>query len=144
MVSFLRPPFFIFKSVIPKLKDLPGLEVSVDDVLYMPDLVAPEDRPHPFIYFITISNRSSIPVTVKWRKWVVWQENADVIVVEGDGVVGQFPRLAPGEDFSYNSKHYVSRSSDVEGAYFVESDDGRHFFARIPRFQLRLPEWAQP
>lgn len=126
----------------PKLKELPGLEVSVDEVLYMPDLDAPQERPHPFIYFITISNQSQIPVTIRGRKWVVRQEDADVLVVEGDGVVGQFPRLAPGEDFSYNSKHYVSGSSDAEGAYFLEADDGRHFYARIPRFELRLPEWV--
>ncbi len=125
-----------------KIKELPGLEVSIDEVLYMPDLDAPQDRPYPFVYFITISNNSQTPVTVRGRKWVVRQENDEVIVVEGDGVVGQFPRLSPGEDFSYNSRHYVSQNSEAEGAYFVESDEGRHYFCRIPRFSLRLPEWV--
>lgn len=128
--------------MVSKLKELPGLVVSVDEVLYMPDLDAPQDRPHPFLYFITITNNSQSTVTIRGRKWVVWQENAETIVVEGDGVVNQTPRLQPGEDFSYNSRHYVSGSSDVEGAYFVETDDGRAFCVRIPRFLLRLPEWV--
>jgi ApaG protein len=128
--------------VIPKLKELAGLAVSVDEVLYMPDLDAPQDRPHPFVYFITITNDSPLAVTVRGRKWVVWQEDADTLVVEGDGVNGQFPRLDPGGEFSYNSKHFVTGSSDAEGAFFVEADDGRHFFTRIPRFLMRLPEWV--
>jgi ApaG protein len=128
--------------VTPKLKELEGLAVSVDEVLYMPDLDAPQERPHPFVYFITIANNSPLPVTIHGRKWVVWEENADTMVIEGDGVNGQRPRLAPGEEFSYNSKHFVASSSDAEGAFFVETDDGRHFFTRIPRFLMRLPEWV--
>jgi len=128
--------------VSAQIKELPGLEVTVDQVLYMPDLDAPADRPYPFVYFITISNHSSIPVTVRGRKWVVRQSNREVVVVEGDGVVNQSPRLAPGEDFSYNSRHYVSQSSEAEGAYFVEADDGRLFCVRIPKFGLKLPDWV--
>jgi ApaG protein len=130
------------RPVIPKLKPLSGLAVSVDEVIYMPDLDAPPERPYPFIYFITIKNESPMAVTIRGRKWVVRQEDTEVIVVEGEGVVGQSPRLAPGEDFSYNSKHYVSCSSEAEGAFFVEADDGRHFYTLIPRFPLRLPEWV--
>lgn len=124
------------------ITELPGLDVCVQEVLYMPDLDAPSDRPHPFIYFITISNGSKIPVTVRGRKWVVRQENAEVLVVEGDGVIGQFPHLLPGEDFSYNSKHFVSGHSRVEGAYFVETEEGKLHFTRIPGFDLRLPDWV--
>ena len=38
--------------------ELEPLRVSVDDVLYMPSLDAPTERPHPFVYFITITNDS--------------------------------------------------------------------------------------
>lgn len=130
------------RTVSATIKELPGLEVSVDEVLYMPDLDAPADRPYPFVYFITISNRSKIPVTVRGRKWVVRQANRETVVVEGDGVVNQFPRLAPGEDFSYNSRHYISQSSEAEGAYFLEGDNGDLYFARIPKFGLKLPDWV--
>jgi hypothetical protein len=33
-----------------KFKELPGLEVTVDDVIYMPSLDAPDDRPCAVVY----------------------------------------------------------------------------------------------
>jgi ApaG protein len=123
-------------------QELTGLKVSVDDVIYMPSLDAPDDRPFPFVYFITIRNNAPMAVTVKARKWVVHQQNGEVIVVEGDGVVGQFPRLEPGGEFSYNSCHTVSQNSRAEGAYFVETDEGQIYWTRIPEFHLELPQWV--
>ena len=128
--------------VNPAPSELPGLEVSVDDVMYMPSLNAPADRPFPFVYFITIRNLSKITVTVKARKWVVKQRNGEIIVVEGDGVVGQFPRLEPGGELTYNSCHTISQDSEATGAYFGEADDGRQYFVRIPPFLMELPQWV--
>ena len=122
--------------------ELSGLEVSVDEVMYMPSLNAPADRPYPFVYFITIRNRSPLTVTVKARKWVVKQRGGEVLVVEGDGVVGQFPRLEPGGEFSYNSCHTISQNSEATGAYFVEAEDARTYFVRIPAFRMEVPSWA--
>jgi ApaG protein len=128
--------------VSAKFKELPGLEVTVDDVIYMPSLDAPDDRPFPFVYFISIRNNSKVPVTVKARKWVVTAANGETIVVEGDGVVGQFPRLEPGGEYSYNSCHTISRNSRAEGAYFLEGDDGSIYAVRIPGFDMELPQWV--
>ena len=65
------------------------MEVRVDDVIYMPSLEAPQDKPHPFVYFLTIRNRSGTRVVIRGRKWVVREDDGEVTVVEGDGVVGQ-------------------------------------------------------
>ena len=139
----IPPPFFPFRfSVNPPPIELPGLEVSVDDVMYMPSLDAPSDRPFPFVYFITIRNLSKTSVTVKARKWVVKQKNGEMIVVEGDGVVGQFPLLEPGGEFSYNSCHTIAQDSEATGAYFVEDGHGKQYFVRIPPFLMELPIWA--
>src|SRR5438105_10091579 len=86
------------------LPELEGLRVTVDRVTFMPHLEAPKERPFPFVYFITIHNDSDETVTIKGRKWVVTDARGDTLVVEGDGVVGKFPRLDPGEHFSYNSR----------------------------------------
>ena len=122
--------------------ELPGLEVNVDDVIYMPSLDAPDDRPFPFVYFISIRNNSPRTITVKARKWVVTASNGEVIVVEGDGVVGQCPCIPPGGEFTYNSCHTISHDSRAEGAYFVEGDDGAHYAVRIPPFDMELPQWV--
>jgi ApaG protein len=130
------------RAVSAKYKELPGLEVTVDDVIYMPSLDAPHDRPFPFVYFISIRNNSTLTVTVKARKWVVKAANGETLVVEGDGVVGQFPRLEPGGEYSYNSCHTISQNSRAEGAYFVEANDGQVYVVRIPGFDMELPQWV--
>jgi len=119
--------------------ELAGLTATVDRVVHMPQLEAPPDRPHPFVYFITIRNDSSATVTIKGRKWVVADAEGQRMVVEGDGVVGEFPRLEPGEHFSYNSYHTIGSDSVAEGAYFGLTADGEPVFTRIPRFEMRVP-----
>ena len=67
-------------------------------------------------------------------------EGRKVLVVEGDGVVGETPTLKPGEKFSYNSQHLIStRSAVAEGAYLAIDEHGRRVIARIPRFQMMVP-----
>jgi ApaG protein len=125
-----------------EIEELNGLDVNVDDVIYMPSLEAPSERPHPFVYFVTIRNESDEPVTIRGRKWVLTQDNGEKVIVEGDGVVGQFPRLEVGGSFNYNSYHVIGADSVVEGAFFGETEDGRPIFAKIPGFDLKVPEWA--
>ncbi len=119
--------------------ELAGLHVIVNRVVHMPQLDAPPDRPHPFVYFITIHNDSTTTVTIKGRKWVVTDADDRCVVVEGDGVVGEFPRLEPGQRFSYNSYHTIGSDSVAEGAFFGVAENGEPVFTRIPRFELRVP-----
>ena len=116
------------------------MRVRIDKVAYMPTLEAPADRPYPFVYFITIDNQSEETVTIKGRKWVVTDAHGHRVVVEGDGVVGKFPRLAPGEHFSYNSYHVIGSDSSAEGAFIGVNDEGTPVITRIPRFEMRVPE----
>ena len=123
----------------PTLLELDGLRVLVDRVVHMPQLDAPPDRPHPFVYFVTIHNDSAETVTIKGRKWVVTDAGGDTIVVEGDGVVGKFPRLEPGEHFSYNSYHTIGADSVAEGAYIGVTEEGAPVLVRIPPFEMKAP-----
>jgi ApaG protein len=118
---------------------LEGFEAVIDRVVYAPDLPAPPDQPHPFVYFITIRNGSDQTVTVKGRKWVVRGEDGHVTAVEGDGVVGCFPRLEPGEHFSYNSYHTVAGPAVAQGSYLAVTDQGEAVMALIPDFPLIPP-----
>jgi len=125
-----------------EIREFEKIRVRVDDVVYMPSLDAPPDKPHPFVYFISIFNDSDIPVTIRARKWVVRQDDGEVTVVEGDGVVGQTPCIEPGGHFSYNSYHVIALGSSVTGAFFGETAAGDWVFARIPDFRLEVPEWV--
>ncbi|NWK54220.1 ApaG domain [Verrucomicrobiaceae bacterium N1E253] len=126
----------------PQYQEIEGLQVRVDDVIYMPSLDAPADKPHPFVYFITIVNDSVERVRIMGRKWVVREQDGEVTVVEGDGVVGQSPVLEPGEDFSYNSYHITARQASVQGSFFGVTNTGKHVRVSIPAFTLEIPDWA--
>lgn len=122
------------------LTELAGLRATVDRVVHMPHLDAPPDRPHPYVYFITIHNDSAETVTIKGRKWVVTDATGHRLVVEGDGVVGKTPRLEPGEHFSYNSYHVIGSDSVAEGAFFGTTESGAGVFTRIPVFHMKVPQ----
>jgi ApaG protein len=137
----IRPRYCPGVSAAEKILELPGLRVTVDRVVYQPDALTPPDRPHCFVYYITIHNDSDATVTIKGRKWVVTNEGGDVTAVEGEGVVGQLPRIEPGEKFSYNSFHLLNtRSAAAEGSYLGIDANGRKVLTRIPRFEMVVPK----
>ena len=120
--------------------ELEGLRVSVDRVVYSPTPARPEDQPHRFDYFISIHNDSEETVNIKGRKWVVTNDQGQTVVVEGDGVVGEFPTIQPGEHFSYNSFHLLgTRKGRATGSYFGLDSKGRRVITRIPPFDLEVP-----
>ena len=125
---------------LTELIELPGLKVTVDRLLYQRLRADQSDKPHSFIYFISIHNQSPVPVTIRCRKWVVTHEDDTVLVVEGDGVVGETPTIQPGSKFSYNSRHIIGTHSAVaEGSYLGVDDAGRRIVVRIPRFRMEVP-----
>ena len=121
--------------------ELEGLRVTIDRLRYQ--RLSPEqspDRPHSFIYRISIHNDSPVTVTIKGRKWVVTHDDGTQLVVEGDGVVGETPSILPQEKFSYESRHIIgTQTAEAEGAYLGLDETGRRVFTRIPRFKLVGP-----
>ena len=121
--------------------ELPGLRVTVDRVVHHPNAQTPPDRPHCFAYFITIHNDSDVTVTIKGRKWVVTNARGEIMALEGDGVVGEFPRIGPGESFSYDSCHLNDTATAVaEGSYIGLDEHGRKVLTRIPKFEMDAGE----
>ncbi len=126
------------------LHRLPGLRVTIDRVAYAPHLPAPPEQPHCFVYYISIHNDSDLAVTIKGRKWVVTNEHGSVLVVEGDGVVGQFPTIEPGEKFSYQSRHLLATpTGEATGSYVGMDGLGRAVVVRIPSFKMAAPNTAK-
>lgn len=123
-----------------ELMELPGLKVTVDRLLYQRLKTEQSEKPHSFIYFISIHNNTDVAVTIRGRKWVVTHDDGSVLVVEGDGVVGETPTIQPGGKFSYNSRHIIGTDSAMaEGAYLGVDDSGRRVMMRIPRFRMEVP-----
>jgi ApaG protein len=119
--------------------EIPGLEVELEEVVHMPHLDAPEDRPFAFVYFISIINNSAKKVTIFGRKWILKEEGGETLVLEGEGVVGEVPVLNPGERFSYNSYHVIKTRTAVTGSFFGKDVDGGKVLVHIPGFDLAPP-----
>jgi ApaG protein len=120
--------------------ELPGLRVELDKLVYRHggDQLPP-DRPHAFIYHLTIHNDSDRTVTLLGRKWVIEHEDGTHLVVEGDRIVGETPTLAPGGHFSYNSYHVASCNGRAHGSFHGLDEHGGRIFVRIPKFDLIIP-----
>lgn len=118
--------------------EVPGLWVDVDRVEYVPTTLSPPERPHQFVYYITIHNDSLETVRITGRRWIVTNQKGHRLVVEGDGVVGQFPKLIPGDTFHYHSYHLIDSNSTAEGIYLGYDEQNDPIIARIPPFQMKI------
>lgn len=123
---------------------LPGLTARLDKLVYHHGgKTLPPDKPHAFVYFITIHNGSEHAVTLLGRKWVVTHEDGSQLVIEGDKIVGETPRLAPGEQFSYNSYHVTAGPAWCSGSFHGVDDLGRHVHTTLKPFAMSLPPAAE-
>jgi ApaG protein len=102
-----------------------------------PDHENPRARRFAFGYTITIRNEGEAPAQLLRRHWVIVDANGERQDVEGEGVVGEQPRLEPGDEFEYTSWAPIHTSwGTMEGEYTMRRDDGSTFDARIGRFYL--------
>jgi ApaG protein len=102
-------------------------------------------RVYNFAYKVTITHigpQDVAPFRLKSRRWVMTNENTDVEVVEGDGVVGKHPRLCAGEVFTYTSFTTLSTPLGVMRGHFVLFDEekGSLFEAEISPIRLDVSQ----
>ncbi|MBL9199291.1 MAG: ApaG domain [Opitutaceae bacterium] len=127
-------------SGVSSSSELPGLTARLDKLCYHHGGASlPEDKPHAFVYFITIRNASDRTVTLLGRKWVVVHADGTQLVVEGDKIVGETPRLAPGEEFSYNSYHVTGCDAESRGSFHGVDEHGNRIHVILPPFALSVP-----
>lgn len=93
-----------------------------------------------FPYFVRIVNTGVETVQLFWRQWRIHDPVGGSLEVEGEGVVGESPVLAPGEAHEYQSFCILrSPTGHMDGFYHFRRADGSVFRAPIPRFQLQAP-----
>jgi len=74
------------------------------------------------------------------RHWYITDAHGDVEEVEGEGVVGEQPVLAPGEVFEYTSGCPLATAfGSMQGSYEMVTEGGESFDAEIPEFRLTHP-----
>jgi ApaG protein len=106
-----------------------------------PAYLGQQREQHAFAYEITITNRADQAVRLLTRHWIITHGDGQIEQVRGEGVVGQTPRLEPGQSFTYSSGAVIpTRSGSMSGSYEFSTDAGEHFRVPIPEFVLAAPE----
>ena len=94
-----------------------------------------------FAYRITIENFTENSLKLLRRHWHIFDSCGTYQEVEGDGVVGKQPVIAPGEQHTYISGCSLrTEIGRMHGTYFFERlNDGATVTASIPSFELLAP-----
>ena len=93
---------------------------------------------YTFAYFVRIQNGGEEPVQLLRRRWLIRDAAGHAQEVEGEGVVGQQPVIAPGAAHVYNSFCVLeAMEGTMEGSYLMQQDSGRRLRVQIPLFHLR-------
>ena len=107
---------------------------------YLPDQSDPEKSQFVWAYKVRIENKGDVAVQLRSRHWRITDALGRKQEVKGPGVIGQTPRLKPGESFEYTSGTPLSTSSGIMGGtYQMVSDTGENFDIEIPTFSLDTP-----
>jgi Uncharacterized protein affecting Mg2+/Co2+ transport len=115
------------------------IEVQVEPN-YLPDQSVPSEDRYVFAYTVTIRNAGSVPARLISRHWIIADANGQEREVRGEGVVGEQPYLAPGDDFRYTSGAVLETPvGSMRGSYRMLADDGIAFDAPIAPFTLAMP-----
>jgi ApaG protein len=115
------------------------IEVSAR-VTFVPEQSDVEAGRYVFAYTMTIRNTGSISARLLSRHWIITDANEHVQEVKGEGVIGEQPRLKPGEAFEYTSGTAIATPvGTMRGSYQMIADDGVQFDAAIPEFTLSMP-----
>jgi ApaG protein len=107
---------------------------------YLDDQSAPAQSRYVFAYTVRIKNSGDTSAQLLSRHWIITDANGRVEEVRGDGVVGEQPRLKPGDEFEYTSGAVLETMvGTMRGSYHLLADDGVRFDAPIPQFTLSIP-----
>ncbi|HEX6575819.1 MAG TPA: Co2+/Mg2+ efflux protein ApaG [Gemmatimonadaceae bacterium] len=123
-----HPPFYYRESH--------GIRITVRPV-YLRDQSDPAARHYVFAYFVRIENVGRVPAQLMSRRWLIHDSAGEDTEVEGEGVIGEQPVIAPGRVHEYQS-FCILKSGEgwMEGHYNFVRSDSTTFRAEIPRFLL--------
>ena len=123
------------------MPDAPDHAIAIDIATrYLDEQSKPDEELYYFAYTIGIRNTGTRAAQLISRRWLIVDAIGFPREVVGEGVVGEQPRLRPGERFEYTSSTFFKTPfGTMEGAYTMREDDGTLFETPIPQFVLCIP-----
>ena len=132
----------VIRIIVSTMETLTTNNITVSvETEYLAAHSNPREGKFIFGYHITIENGSPHTVQLLRRHWVILDSDGIMREVEGDGVVGLQPVLAPGEVHGYSS--FCNLSTEIgkmSGTYLMSrAEDNSLFEASIPEFRMVAP-----
>ena len=105
---------------------------------HSPENSRPSQGQWVFQYTVRITNQGTETVQLISRHWIITDGLDHVEEVNGPGVVGEQPVLAPGQAFKYSSWCPLQTpTGTMHGTYQMVGLDGKQFDIEIAPFGLR-------
>lgn len=116
-------------------------KISIEvETSYLDEQSSPSEQRYVFSYTITIRNEGERSAQLLTRHWIITDANGKVKEVRGDGVVGEQPRLDPGQGFRYSSGAVLETPvGTMQGSYQMIDAGGERFDTPIAPFRLAIP-----
>ena len=120
-------------------KTTEGIRVVVRPSFSLPHS-EPADGKFVFTYQVQMENQSAEAAQLLFRHWHIHDSDGEDSELEGEGVLGEQPSLAPGKSHVYESFCVLqSPVGFMEGYYTFVRPNGEKFRVTVPRFDLRAP-----
>lgn len=130
-------------ALFPYAATTRGVTVRVS-VSFLPEQSDPENGRWFWAYHVRIENAGPITVQLLHRRWTITDGRGAKHQVEGEGVVGEQPVIAPGASYDYVSGcPLMTPSGSMAGSYELVGEDGSSFPVAIPTFALTAPVTAR-
>tara|TARA_R110002096_G_scaffold77896_10_gene183464 strand:+ start:32680 stop:33075 length:396 start_codon:yes stop_codon:yes gene_type:complete len=108
---------------------------------YIQEHSDPSEPRYVFAYNVSIYNDGEEAAQLLSRHWVITDAAAGIEEVRGPGVIGEQPRIQPGQSHEYQSFCVLKTPrGSMHGSFQMIRDDGQPFDAEIPAFVLATPE----
>ncbi len=117
-----------------------GVKISVE-TMYQDEHSNPLNAHYMFVYRICIENLSDEEIQLMRREWLIFDSDGTTREVEGEGVVGEQPVLAPGASYTYISGCNLKTDiGSMKGRYLMKRiDNNTEFLVSVPEFKLIVP-----
>ena len=120
-------------------KTTEGIRVVVRPSFSLPHS-EPADGKFVLTYLVQMENQSAEAAQLLFRHWHIHDSEGEDSELEGEGVLGEQPSLAPGKSHVYESFCVLqSPVGFMEGYYTFVRPNGEKFRVNVPRFDLRAP-----
>ncbi len=116
-----------------------GIKIEVEPS-YVQEQSDPRQSYYFFSYRVRICNEGEGHIQLVSRHWIITDGFGQIEEVVGPGVIGQQPKLGPGETFEYSSFcPLATPTGSMHGTYVMIDGNGQQLEVVIPKFILAEP-----